>query len=85
MGIAFGRNSDITAEAAGAVIMDSAIEKVDEFLHITRENEEDSFAERHGGMALSIVGMGVAAWGFLPPVAGAICQEVIDVAAILNH
>jgi len=37
-----------------------------------------------GGMALSIVGMFFAAAGYLPPVAGAICQEVIDVFAILN-
>jgi hypothetical protein len=37
-----------------------------------------------GGMALSVVGMLFAAVGALPPVAGAIAQEVIDLAAILN-
>ena len=37
-----------------------------------------------GGMALSVVGMGVAAAGYLPPVAGAVAQEVIDLAAVLN-
>ena len=36
VGIAIGQNSDITAEAAGVVIMDSSLEKVDEFLHISR-------------------------------------------------
>ena len=36
VGIAFGQNSDITAEAAGAVIMDTSLQKVDEFLHISR-------------------------------------------------
>ena len=36
VGIAFGRNSDITAEAAGAVILDSSLLKVDEILHISR-------------------------------------------------
>ncbi len=35
-------------------------------------------------MALSMIGMGFAAAGYLPPVAGAIAQEVIDVAAVLN-
>jgi P-type E1-E2 ATPase len=35
VGIAFGQNSDITAEAAGAVVMDSSLQKVDEFLHIS--------------------------------------------------
>jgi cation transport ATPase len=35
-------------------------------------------------MALSLVGMGVAAAGYLPPVAGAVLQEVIDVLAVVN-
>ena len=37
-----------------------------------------------GGMGLSVVGMLIAAAGYLPPVAGAITQEVIDVLAVLN-
>jgi len=37
-----------------------------------------------GGMGLSLIGMLVAALGYLPPVAGAILQEVIDVIAVLN-
>ena len=37
-----------------------------------------------GGMVLSLIGMGIAASGFLLPVAGAITQEVIDVIVILN-
>jgi cation transport ATPase len=37
-----------------------------------------------GGMALSIIGMGIASGGYLPPVAGAIAQEIIDVTVILN-
>jgi P-type E1-E2 ATPase len=36
VGIAFGQQSDITAEAAGAVILDSSLQKVDEFLHVSR-------------------------------------------------
>jgi cation transport ATPase len=35
-------------------------------------------------MALSMMGMLVAAAGYLPPVAGALAQEVIDLAAVLN-
>ena len=35
-------------------------------------------------MALSAVGMGVAAAGLLPPVAGAVAQEVIDLLAVFN-
>lgn len=84
VGIAFGRNSDITAEAAGAVIMDSSLEKVDEFLHISNRMRRIALQSALGGMALSIFGMIIAAFGFLPPVAGAISQEVIDVIAIMN-
>jgi len=84
VGIAFGRNSDITAEAAGAVIMESSLEKVDEFLHIGRRMRTIALQSALGGMTLSIIGMIIAAFGFLPPVMGAISQEVIDVLAILN-
>lgn len=84
VGIAFGRNSDITAEAAGAVIMDGSLEKVDEFLHISNRMRSIALQSAVGGMLLSILGMIVAASGFLPPVAGAITQEIIDVAAIMN-
>jgi cation transport ATPase len=37
-----------------------------------------------GGMALSTVAMGLAAFGYLSPVSGAIVQETIDVVAVLN-
>ncbi|HZU38827.1 MAG TPA: hypothetical protein VFA18_23060 [Gemmataceae bacterium] len=37
-----------------------------------------------GGMALSVMAMGVAAAGYFPPVAGAQLQEVIDGAAVAN-
>jgi cation transport ATPase len=37
-----------------------------------------------GGMALSVVGMLVAAFGYLPPVAGAVAQEVIDLVVVFN-
>ncbi|NNM44060.1 MAG: heavy metal translocating P-type ATPase [Chlamydiae bacterium] len=84
VGIAFGQNSDITAEAAGAVVMDNSLEKVDEFLHISRRMRTIGLQSALGGILLSLVGMIVAAFGFLPPVAGAISQEIIDVLAILN-
>ncbi len=84
VGIAFGVNSDITAEAAGAVVMDSSLEKVDELLHISKRMRIIALQSAFGGMALSIFGMIIAAFGFLPPVAGAISQEVIDVFAIVN-
>jgi P-type E1-E2 ATPase len=84
VGIAFGRNSDITAEAAGAVVLDSSLVIVDEFLHISKRMRTIALQSALGGMILSIIGMIIAAFGFLSPVAGAISQEVIDVMAIMN-
>ncbi len=84
VGIAFGEHSDVTAEAAGVVMMDNSLKKVDEFLHISRRMRAIALQSAVGGMALSVVGMALAAAGYLPPVAGAIAQEVIDVVAVLN-
>ena len=84
VGIAFGQNSDVTTEAADVVIMDSSLAKVDEFLHISQRMRRIALQSAVGGMAASIVGMLFAAAGYLPPVAGAIVQEVIDVVAVVN-
>jgi cation transport ATPase len=35
-------------------------------------------------MALSVLGMVAAAFGYLPPIGGAIAQEIIDLVAVLN-
>jgi P-type E1-E2 ATPase len=84
VGLAFGTGSDITSEAAGAVMMDSSLEKVDELLHISRRMRRIALQSAIGGMALSVLGMIAAAFGYLPPVAGAVLQEAIDVVAVLN-
>ena len=84
VGIAFGQGSDVTAEAAGAVIMDSSLQRVDELLHIGRRMRHIALQSAVGGMGLSMIGIILAALGLLPPVAGAITQEVIDVLAVLN-
>lgn len=84
VGVAFGKNSDVTAEAAGAVIMDSSLRKVDELIHIGRRMRRIALQSAVGGMVLSVVGMLFAAAGYLDPVAGAIAQEIIDVLAVLN-
>jgi heavy metal translocating P-type ATPase len=84
IGIAFGQNSDVTTEAAGVVIMDSSLRKVDEFMHIGKRMRKIALQSAVGGMTLSLVGMLIAAAGYLSPVAGAVTQEVIDVVAVLN-
>ena len=84
VGLAFGHQSEITTEAAGAVIMDSSLSRVDELFHIARRMRAVALQSAVGGMALSVVGMLIAFGGFLPPVSGAIFQELIDLAAVLN-
>jgi len=84
VGVAFGQNSDVTTEAADVVVLDSSLRKIDEFLHISQRMRRIALQSAIGGMALSIVGMSFAAAGYLSPVAGAICQEIIDVVAVLN-
>ena len=82
--VAFGQNSDITAEAADAVILESSIAKMDELIHIGRRMRSTALLSAVGGMTMSIVGMLVAAFGYLPPIEGAIAQEIIDLLAVLN-
>lgn len=84
VGVAIGQNSDVTAEAAGAVILDGSLAKVDELIHVGVRMRRIALQSALGGMLLSVVGMGAAAVGLLPPLAGVIAQELIDVAAVLN-
>ena len=84
VGMAIGQNSDVTAEAAGVVVMESSLKRVDEFMHISCRMRTIALQSAVGGMALSIAGMLLAALGHLSPVSGAISQEIIDVLAVLN-
>jgi heavy metal translocating P-type ATPase len=84
VGVAFGKTNDITVEAADAVILEPSLAKVDELIHIGRRMRAITLQSAVGGMALSVIGMIAAAMGYLPPVAGAVAQEFIDLAAVLN-
>jgi heavy metal translocating P-type ATPase len=84
VGIAFGRQSDVTSEAAGAVVIDSSLATVDELMHLSRRLRRVALQSAVGGMLLSAIAMVFAAVGALPPVAGALAQEAIDVVAVLN-
>jgi len=84
VGIAMGTANDVTGEAAGAVVMDSSLERVDELFHIGKRLRAIALQTAVGGMAASLVGMGFAAAGLLSPAAGALVQEAIDVVAVLN-
>ena len=82
--VAFGHDSEITAEAADAVILESSLGKVDELIHIGRRMRAIALQSAIGGMALSILGMLAASAGYLNPIGGAIAQEIIDTVAVLN-
>jgi P-type E1-E2 ATPase len=84
VGIAMGGTTDITSAAAHAVVLDSSLSKVDELLHIGGRLRRIVMQSALGGMLLSLGGMVLAAFGLLPPVTGAITQEVIDLVAVLN-
>lgn len=84
VGIGFGQGSDVAAEAADAVVLESSLGKVDELIHIGRRMRRVALQSALGGMALSVLGMGAAAMGALPAISGAIGQELIDLLAVLN-
>lgn len=84
VGVAFGVKSDITSEAADAVVLETSLSRVDALMHIGRRMRRIALQSAVGGMALSILGMIAAAFGYLPPIGGAIAQEIIDLAAVTN-
>ena len=84
VGIAFGQHNNITSAAAGAVILENTLTKVDELIHISIAMRKIALQSAGGGMLLSLLGMGFAAAGMLSPAQGALLQEIIDVVAILN-
>lgn len=83
-GVALGVNSDITSEAAGAVILQASLASVDELIHIGSRMRRIAITSAVGGMALSLAGMCAASAGYLSPIQGAILQEAIDLLSILN-
>jgi len=84
-GIAMGAaGATVSSETADAVITVDRIDVVAEAIHIGRRSLHIARQSVLAGMSLSIAAMGVAAAGYLTPVAGALLQEVIDLAVILN-
>ena len=85
VGIAMGaRGATASSEAADAVIVVDRLDRVAEAVVIARRAQHIAVQSVIAGMALSGFGMVLAAFGVLPPVAGAFFQEAVDVAVILN-
>jgi heavy metal translocating P-type ATPase len=83
-GVAGGATATAASEAADAVVTSGSIAAVASAVRIGRRSLGIATQSVVVGMALSFAAMGAAAFGLLPPVAGALLQEGIDVAVILN-
>jgi heavy metal translocating P-type ATPase len=85
IGIAMGaRGAAAAAEAADAVLLVDRIDRIADAVGAARHARAIALQSIGIGMGLSVAAMGVAALGYLPPIAGALLQEVIDIAVILN-
>ena len=85
IGVALGaRGAAGASEAADIVVLVDRIDRVAEAMAIARHTRAIALQSVIAGLGLSSLGMIAAALGYLPPLAGALAQEVIDVAVVLN-
>jgi len=85
VGIAMGaRGSTASSEAADIVLTADRLDRLADAKLIARRSRRIAVQSAGVGMGLSLVAMGFAAFGWLPPAAGALLQEGIDLAVILN-
>jgi len=85
VGVAMGaRGAAASSEAAGVVLLVDRLDRLAEALEIAHRSRAIAVESVIAGMGLSVAAMGFAAFGFLPPLAGAVLQEAIDIAVILN-
>jgi P-type E1-E2 ATPase len=85
VGVALGaRGAAASTETAGVVVLVDALAPLPAALRIAQRTRAIALQSVIWGLGLSIGAMIVAALGYLPPVQGALVQEAIDVAVILN-
>ena len=85
VGVAMGaRGAAASSETAGVVILVDQLDRLATARAIALRTQAIATQSVLGGLALSLLAMIAAAFGLLPPIAGAVFQEVIDVAVILN-
>lgn len=85
VGIAVGaRGATAATDTADVVLLTDRLDRLAEALHIAHRTRRIALQSIVVGMGLSLIAMLAAAAGLLPPLAGAILQEVIDVAVIIN-
>ena len=79
-----GHGGGVTSEAADVVILVDDLSKVGEAVAISRRTMRLARQSIVTGLVLSGIAMIFAAYGFIQPTEGALLQEAIDVAVILN-
>ncbi len=85
IGVAMGaRGAAAAAQAADIVLLVDRVSRLGEAMEIARHTRTIALQSVIVGLGLSSAGMVLAALGYLPPLAGALAQEAIDVAVILN-
>jgi len=85
VGVAMGaRGAAASAEAADVVLLIDRIDRLGTGMEIAKAARRIAVESVVAGIGLSILGMVAAAFGYLTPVEGAVLQEAIDVAVILN-
>ncbi|WP_112662114.1 heavy metal translocating P-type ATPase [Microvirga flavescens] len=85
LGVAMGaRGAAASAQAADVVLLVDRLDRVHTAIQIARRARRIALESVYVGIGLSFIGMVAAAFGFLQPVQGALIQEAIDVAVILN-
>jgi heavy metal translocating P-type ATPase len=85
LGVALGvRAAAASSEAADVVLLVDRVGALADAIEIARRARRVALQSANAGIVLSLIAMAVAAMGHLPPVQGAIIQEGIDVAVVLN-
>jgi P-type E1-E2 ATPase len=85
LGLAMGaKGTAASADAADVVLLVDQLDRVLPAITIARRSRFIALESVYAGIGLSVAGMIAAAFGFITPVQGALFQEVIDVAVILN-
>jgi len=85
IGVAMGaRGTAASAEAADVVLLVDHLDRIVPAIQIARRSRRIALESVTVGIGLSLLGMIAAALGYITPVRGALLQEAIDVAVILN-
>jgi heavy metal translocating P-type ATPase len=85
VGVAMGaRGASASSEAADVVLTTDRIDRLADAIDIARWSRHIAVQSAVVGMSLSLLAMAIATVGWLAPAAGALLQEGIDVAVILN-